>query len=549
MKLTSYFIFLSLFFNSILFAKDSIQKVEYILSSKILNNGTKKIELDLNQDKKVDQIETYKDNKLITIERFSTIDRKINEWITYSPYVSSKVPIEVFKLSNNKNGKINRIKKVFREPENNFLIITTEVDSNNDGKFNKKWTTTTKLNEEKEEITCNENLDIDNLEIFKLTNEIKSINQSLNQKYYVTDLGYKIHESCLTTWGTDTFPTLVKKAMNKGFLCLANLAKDNAKNAPKFPNGAAENLNNLNYILQNSGVTIICNQTDYNWSGVAAHASTSPTEIIKESGIEHPFISINSSYPKLSLKPTPDESTAITRTLFHEQLHNLGIRHGEDIEFPYACETCCIDENEGLKTKDACKICAGSYTGPTDKNYIIDIIAWGKSSEQSKKSAKSIIKFQKEFPKDRFGLFAYAAASGDINSPVGIEMGKILKKKFSPLSTQEQIFIKNSEKYSDKPNFSKTADYSKKIAEAHIALYYEQDTNKALDLLENNKELKNIIAFVKISQSDDSSIYNNIKNQVFDLLVDIWMQGYPDSNKPENLRAQKVLKDAGFLKL
>ena len=206
-------------------------------------------------------------------------------------------------------------------------------------------------------------------------------------------------------------------------------------------------------------------------------------------------------------------------------------------------------DNSDNKTKDACKICAGSYTGSSDKNYLIDMIAWGKSFKQSERTAKSIIKFQKEFPEDRFGLFAYAAAAGDINSPLGFEMGKILKQKFTPLTSQEESFIKASEQYSNKLNFKKTAEYSKVLAEVHISLFHDQDTYKALDLLEkSNKELKQILGLIKISQYDDSVIYQNIKNKVFDLLVDIWMQGYPDTDRPQNQRAKKLLQDSGLLK-
>lgn len=549
MKFIVILIVLTSLISSTFSAEKLSQTKNYILNSKFLNNGNKRFEIDLNLDKKTDRIETYKNQNLIAVERDSNFNGKIDEWITYSPYTSDKAPIEVHEFSTKGNSKIDRIKKIFNNFENNFSVISTEVDSSHDGKFNKKWITITKLTEQKEEISCENNQTLDTVEFFKLEDEVKSINQTLNQQYYTTDMGYKIHQSCLTNWGEDNFPDLLNKAMSKGFQCLEKLAKDNSTNNPNISNGAENNLNGLNHILQNSGVTIICNQTNYKWTNVAAHASTSPGDMIKELGVQHPFISIKHSYPKLLSKPTAVENSDLMITLFHEQLHNLGFRHGEDIEFAYACETCCMVDNTEEKTKDACKICAGAYSGATDKNYLLDLIAWGKSSKQSERTAKSIVKFQKEFPEDRFGLFAYAAAAGDINSPVGVEMGKMLKQKFSPLTSQEESLIKASQQYLDKPTFKKTADYSKVISEVHITLYYEQDTNKALDLLEkNNKELKKILALIKIAQYDDSFIYNNIKNKVFDLLVDIWMKGYPETDNPENQRAKKILQESGLLK-
>ncbi len=551
MKITSILIVINILLSSNINAKELAQKKSYILTSKILKNGLKKVEIDFNQDKIVDRIETYKNDKLISVESDSTYAGKNDEWITYSKYVSPKIPTKIVKQTSKKNGKTDRIQEFYQDPQNDFLIITTKVYTNNNRNFSNRWTTVTKLTEQKEQVTCEDNLDTNGLEILKLVNEVTTIHKSLDQQYYITDMGHKIHPSCLERWGTDNFPALLNSTMSKGFLCLSKLADQNEKNSPELPNGAARNVVALNHILQTSGVTIICNESSYNWTKVSAHASTSPNDIVKESGIEHPFISINQSYPKLSLKPTPEENSKIMGTLFHEQLHNLGFLHGEDIEYAYTCETCCIDNNEDIKTQDACKICSGQYTGATDKNYITDLIAWGNSSDQSQKSAKSIIKFQKEFPQDRFGLFAYAAAAGSINSPVGFEMGKILKQTFSPLTSQEEKFIKESEKYSEKASFKKTSEYSKVVAESHIAFYYQQDANKALDLLETNlKEFKNILALIKIAQHDDSYIYSNIKIKVHELLVDIWMQGYPaNSDKPENRRAQTLLNNLGLLKV
>jgi hypothetical protein len=540
--------FIILLISLISVSLEAAQELKYILNSSVLQDGTTKIEIDLNLDGKVDRIENYKNDQLISIKRDTKFNGNFDENISYFDYMSPDKAIEVIQKDTNGDKKIDRIETIYRDPVNLLTIVTTEVDSKFSGIFDKKWTSTSALIEKKDQVHCIGNINLENLKILKLSNDVNTVKNSLNGGFSEMNSGYKIHQSCLAKWGGDMFPKLLTTSMNKGFQCLAKLAKNNAKSNPGLPNGAYNNLKGLDFILKTKGISIVCNEKKYDWSKTAAHASTGPNDVIEESGVKHPFISINETEPKTKLKPTKDEVSELAMTLFHEQLHNLGIRHGESIEFPYTCETCCIKEPDGKVTADACKICGGAYSGINDKNYLKDLMAWGKSSYQGDRSAAAIIKFQKEFPHDRFGLFAYANASSGIFSPVGIELGKILKQKFKVRTSEEERFLKNSEEYQNVDSVKAAAPYSILVAQSHLNLYYDENPKKTLDQLEANKgKIINLLSLAKNTKNDDKYIYKNISQELKDLLFDIWMKNYPKVDGPDNNRAYKILKDTGMV--
>jgi len=466
----------------------------------------------------------------------------------YFPYTSSKKPIEIIKKDINKDGKIDRVETVYQDPEHDLLIIRIEVDSTFKGFFDKTWTTTSKLHQKKDELPCQNESSLKGSSLSQLVKDVQAIKPILTKDFISLDLGYKIHQSCLDKWGEKKFPELLSSSIKKAFLCLDKLAKDNAKNNPNLPNGALSNLNGIQSLLEKSGVSVVCNEKDYNWSHVAAHASTSPSQIIAKAGVKHPYISVNVEYPKNKRHPTQEEANELYMTLFHEQFHNLGLRHGDDLEFSYSCETCCLKDENSKETEkaDSCKICSGAYEGITDKNYIKDLITWGKSSGQSEFASKAIVKYEQEFPHDRFGLFAYADASADIFSPVGIELGKILKQKMTKITAQEAIFLKNSEKYIEVDNLKAAAPYAKLVAESHFSLYYEKDPKKVLTLLDKNKEMILDLMKRKVSEKgNEKYIYEDIHTRLKDLLTNIWMENYPKNSSPENQQAYDLLNSLG----
>ena len=356
-----------------------------------------------------------------------------------------------------------------------------------------------------------------------------------------TQLGNKIKKE---------FPNILKISINKGMQCLAGLAEKNAS-ANATPNGAKTNLDNLKYLQQSKGVTIVCDEDrEGGWTGVAGHASTNPTETMENGTVKFPFISLNPNDPKIKLNATPDETNELMGTIFHEQLHNLGFSHGSGVEFPYTCEVCCV-ANSTPNLKDAsCKVCAGAYQGADDKVYVNDMITFMRSGGQSDLSLKAAINYLKEAPNDREGIFALANASTDTFSPMGMQMSLLLKNKFKDLKKEEKSHLDEAEsnfKYGSKDLVDPTiVKISKLIAQGYITHYYDHNTKNALDEIEKNKAL--VAALVKnrneakIKGSNKMYMYDNLKTQYEAILVDIWLHGFPKNN-PDSKRAFRILND------
>ena len=499
----------------------------------------KKVEADLNQDKKIDRIETYKNDVLITVERSTNFSGRFDETILYYNYTSSREPVEIQKLDTNSDGKVDKIVTSYEDRDLGLLVYTTEVDADFDGKFEKKWTSHTKL---KQEANCIIGFGLENSPLLSLDKDLKKVRYSLDNGYVKTGWGYNIHQSCLDKWGARKFPALLKETMQKGLQCFSRLAEENKLENPKLPNGAYQNLKNLQYLLKTKPVTLTCAEKKYDWEGTLGNASTSPADKIESLNIIHPYVSLNPN-PK-----TKSEEGQLAGTIFHEQLHNLGYRHGKDIEYPYACEVCCIMKDEGENTANACKICRGAYNGTSDKRYVLDTIAFGKSSYNLKIASKAVLEYQKEFPKDRFGIFAYAYASSGVFDPVGMELGKILKEKIVNRTKEEDALLDKSLEYQDDKTLKAVSPYSKLAAQVHYLIYFEQDKTAAMALLEKEKEkIKNLLrlkANVKIDE--ENYVYTSIIKKLDDDLSSMSFSKNPQDADVSN-KAYKMLKDTKLI--
>lgn len=288
----------------------------------------------------------------------------------------------------------------------------------------------------------------------------------------------------------------------------------------------------------------------------AGHASTSASDkITKPIAASHPYISLNPNDPKVKNKPKDDEIKEMTKTIFHEQLHNLGIRHGEGIEYPYTCETCCLsnpkDDKDMVAT--ACKVCAGQYdsTKKGKEAYLVDIVAWGEANYNSTQSSKSVINYLKENPKSQSGIIVLSRAFAGYFNPVGAEMAKLLKSKFPNLSKEDQANLDKALASKDEKHISSQSDKAKVIAEANIRLYYENDPAKTLSYLEANKSvLKSIVEQNKKPKNDlEKYTFDQMVTDSKKALVDIWLQNYPNNvDEAKSDKAYQILKETGFLK-
>ncbi len=504
---------------------------------------SKKLYLDYNGDKKVDLIETYNKKDLVKKEQDVDYDGGFDEAIEYFPYKSATEPIEVIKKSD-------RQTKVYRNEELKKIITTTEVDTDGDGKYDKVISNSEPLVQKRDD-ACKAIID-------SITNAISSLAKNVDQSmtkmsngYYVGEEGYKVHKSCLDNWGAKTFIDSLTKAKEGGLSCLSDLARKNIASGPQKPNGALTNLNNLRRLYANTPVTMVCNEKEKDWSGTAAHASAGPSDKIKSLNISHPYLSLSPNIPKVTLKPTKDEISEISRTIFHEQLHNLGIRHGEGIEYPYACETCCLGDKEQSKeiTDTSCRICSGQYDtkNKKDLSYLRDLLTWGEASFGQDKAAAAINKYQQENPGSQWAIIMQARAESNVFSPLGVEMAKILKKKFANLTKEDQENLDKALSNNVLPQISSKDKVAKPLAEANINYYFDNDPRKAIATLEKSKDqLKAIVASARARASNDSEKYTNetLLQSASKILNQIFMKGYPDKvDKDSSTRAYDLMKE------
>lgn len=158
--------------------------------------------------------------------------------------------------------------------------------------------------------------------------------------------GIRIHSSCQEVFGND-FPQKVKAGLEKGVACLKRMELGSIPEA---------NLLKLQSNYKNDKIMIACHE-DFGGGKMDAHASGNEGQTVESVGLVHPYLSFNAGRREELLK----KDGYIGQVAFHETIHNLGYSHGKTVEYPYACEECCFNEDP-TKAAVACKICRSSYS-------------------------------------------------------------------------------------------------------------------------------------------------------------------------------------------
>lgn len=513
------------------------------LNTKVTGD-TKVIYIDDNNDKKVDLIETYKKDVLVKKEQDLNFDGVMDETTEYFYDVPEDKPFAII-------TKKDRQSKMYRNEKLKLIIQTTQIDTDGDGKYNRTITENFPLIQKAD--VCEEGQKKVSQKVTSLSEQVLNVVEKVTDKDLENKVRYNIDKACISNYGEADFYKIVTYSMTKGLACLEDLAEKNTKANPKGPNGALNNYEGLLRLFKQKKVTILCSEKDYDWQGTAGHASTDPTQKLKALGIDHPYISLSPNDPAIKGKPTGSEVAYLSETIFHEQLHNLGIRHGKGVEYPYACETCCIsrtEEYEGTKAA-ACKICSGQYdvSKGTSKQYLVDLLDWGKKSYDSKQAETAIKSYQLEHPQDKWAATLAAKASSGVFSAVGIEMAKILQKK-TPLSTDEKLNIEKALEFQDSAEVSSVSSKAKIIAQAHLNYYYESSPEATMKTLEESKDvIKNIVTEGKRDTGNESLNYTNQKllEDTKGVLMAILLLGYPDHQTAVNTQAYNLLDELGLL--
>lgn len=484
--------------------------------------------IDFNKDGKIDRIEVYNDTKLIEISEDLNGDGKIDEKIVFSTKDSSRVNF----ISTARNGIYNK-KIIYKDSSSLKDMISKEtfIDKDYDGKFEINFKEHIKKDQKDLHASC------------QIANEPTFMNYFMNTSLVIgakasgglmkTESGYLVDNECIKKWGSDFLQDL-NDMKSKSLSCLEKLHKNSKR---KENTGASKNLYLLKELYADKKVSLVCSESDYDWSGTAGHASTdSSNDAIKIEGskksIKHPFISLNPSYP--TDKPiTQEVRDELKRTIFHEGLHNLGHKHGDGYEYAYTCETCCFpkETNDLDFNEISCKVCLGDYESSTSRDYTSDMIDWSDKNYRSFIGQAIARTYNKENPGSADALLLLAKSESGVFNPVGGELAGILLEK-ELISEPDDIALANDVKSYNTYDNDKQKSASKSVALAMYYTYYEKDTAKVVEVLEKNKaDLKYV--FSAKEEKDDDYISSDIYDAIDSIIFENWINSYPGASKEQ----------------
>lgn len=481
---------------------------------------------DDNKDGKIDRRVISREGQVLREEKSTRFNNHFDLVTEYSSYKSDDQPVLV-KTYYDKNKKVNRIEGHYELRNHNRSLqkITIYDDK---GKVQREWSSSVALDQ------TNQCQQLGNREVDALSNEAESALIQLNGGYLNVGLGHRVHQSCLEGWGRDRFVNTLTSAIETGMQCLNSLGDGN--------NGARVNHTQLESLFNESKVSVICHQTeDRNWRGVYAHASIGPTSRIENPPLNHPYISINPTLPR-----TIDEGEIkiLEKTLFHEQLHNLGHRHGHSIEYPYACEDCCFpegtSERDNQKKTLGCKVCAGDYTSDIDQRYILDVIEWGQASYSFDHGQKASVRYLQQNPEDAWGYAAHAVSTSDVFDPLGSSIAALVRQQFPQRNAEVNALLERAENFKSNPLFDFARPMANILAEGHMSLYKDLNSSNTISILETNKSaLKTFLDQAKNIPDSDNRKYvaDSIKNHLRETIYKVWLDKYPHNDDTLSLRS------------
>ncbi len=506
-----------------------------LYSSNVWTSETIK-KLDLNKDGIIDRIEYYKQNKLIKLEEDRNNDGHIDNIYHYN----LNDYIQVWEQDTDYNKIIDR--KVSDKYNKGKVEIKYEKDKDQDGIYetiyfqvihsDQKINNCYSLNLQKQ------------LDVF--AEESLKMSAASTKGFLLTNFGYSIDLACIKQWGVG-FPWLVKNTINEGLQCIIDLDK---KKGNKYTiSGALKNSHELLILLENENVKLVCSEKEYEWEGTLGHASTTSKDKLTNppakmtNPIEHPFISLLPRDGKS--KALELEKDQLKNTIFHEQLHNLGFKHEDSIEYPYACSDCCFGNDiynpAGKYNTVACKICLGEYKNETDINYLHDILKYANKNSYFYPHAKATaIKSLKESPKDLYILSLFVKMGNyDV---VSTELAQLIQRNHKNLSSKIQNNINEAAKVPNvRGRFS-----GKIISEVYYQLYFNHDADAAVKLLEDNKDqIRNEILTIKNNNDSFSFVAKNLSSHLDKIIYDLWVNKYGNKDGENNtfMRAYRLIGD------
>jgi hypothetical protein len=188
---------------------------------------------------------------------------------------------------------------------------------------------------------------------------------SMNDRWLQTNFGVQIEKKCIDDYGQE-FVNHLKDSISEGLSCLDRLEGD------------ASDIHQISIVglLQDNQrpLKLKCEQ-NIQQKTFSAEATIFPTE---------------DNFPQINLKKGQNIVSVqkLKEVIFHELMHTNGFAHQADIEYMYACQDCCRDQNQ---EKASCQICRKNYLSTTDPEYQNDVIQWIKEANGSGASLMAYI--------------------------------------------------------------------------------------------------------------------------------------------------------------
>lgn len=486
--------------------------------------------VDINGDGKVDRFEIYQGTQLIRIDEDRNGDGKID----YKTILKSDDFVKQTQQDTNFDGKFNRI-ETFRsgtgKKYEGKIRIKIQVDKDHDGKFEIEYQTVVDKVQRSVGAPCPQPSILDEglTLLEKATNYISS---KLNNGYIPTGKGHLVDPGCAKKWG-DNFNDILNGAISEGLQCLKKLGA-----STQGQTGSDRLAYELENLLSKGNITVSCTAyegDEQKWAAVMAYASADPSSVMidgQNNSIKHPYMMINPNYPNADNEAQlQSEISELRKTIFHEQIHNLGFGHNDDIEYSFACEDCCLSYEEGEDAKKqvaaACKVCQGNYTDRADINYLRDMMSYGSTEYLHGFTQSATLNYIKENPDDPKGVAYMAKAFINDNNPMGyfiaIEYNKKGLAKNDPEAQKildEIISNANMANYADQKS-------ARVIGGAIYMTYVEKNSNLALKLLEKYKgEITN-----SLKSFEDEAFVDETKSSLDKLMNDLYFNDYLESDE------------------
>lgn len=499
-----------------------------LLKQEIIGKGAVRY-YDLNGDKRPDYIIKSNEHGPVETLEDSNFDGTMDVKSTFAE------DAEFYRVQEfSKVGSAPRRRLSFWNDEHkDRTFILTHIDDDNDGTWDREFVVSGALFSHKDDCPPG----AISRESENLAKTALNITTAVPE-YMKTDFGYRIHSSCIEGTKRDWFLRNADTSIREGLACLYRLDERGGK-------GAAKNFIALEKLIKPNNIQVICHDTTFKWDATSVARATldrsSPERYLP---LVHPGISFNPAAVEQFHKKGASGELELQRTLFHEQLHNLGHRHNHDLEYAYPCETCCFPEAGKEKaeiTEVSCRLCSGNYQGQVDPKYVYDITRFGQLTYTSEPALTATLNYLRLYPGSKTGLAFLAVNLSNSLSPVGVELAKLVPLPHSP---EEARLVADARKFKDQPLFRPYEHTTEAIAAAFRDLYFLGDPEAALKKLRTNfKTIQKEFSAKPSSDPKQQYVDSQVRSALNILLDDLRLKGYTGKLKDKK-KIREIAKSA-----